>query len=369
MSYQGLAEPIGTIHSCCPRRPKDACCILTYMRIQTVLVAFVALIVSGVGAYAASTLSPVASADRTEIRWLLSHKPTELFDRAVRVFTTELERRTGGSMALTIITPEDLGHTGDVPNTEALRLLAQGGAELATVYTVGLGEKNPDLWAVNLPFLFSDYAAVNSALDGAPGEALLANVAASHGVVGLALTMSGGLRIFVSKDLTIDSADDFEGKRIITAGGPVAEATLRALGAEPVSTQEETPILETAKVDAIETTYSRISRLENSVYTKHVSETNHSVFLTAILASRSFFDSLTPSQQSALMAAAKVAAQAEREDSEALGKTVRSRLQSEGSVITALSGEAKEDMITRTRSVYAQFLPTLSPSVVSSLGL
>lgn len=307
-----------------------------------------------------------------EVRWLLSHQPTDVFERAAGVFKAELEKASAGSMTLRVITPEEVGvPKGDIPNAEVFKFLNDGTADIATAYTVALGKTSPDLWAVNLPFLFADHAAVGAALDGAMGAAVMKSLPQGQGVVGLAFTMSGGYRIIVSKNTKISSVADLKGKRIATSGGPVAQETLSALGAIPVPTDLESANaqLDAATIDGVEITYSRLNELtEKSQYTKYVNETNHSVFLTAILADQDFYATLTPDQQSALTKAALAAAAVEREDSKALGDKVRADLSAEGSTITTLSADAAAEFAAKTRSVYEKFLPTFSESVRSLIA-
>ena len=147
--------------------------------------------------------------------------------------------------------------------------------------------------------------------------------------------------------------------RIATSAGPVAEATIRALGATPVPTDLESgsPSIDTKTIDAVETTYSRLSAVlgTNSAYTKHIAETYHSLFLTVILASDSFYGSLSDEDQAALRDAAAAAAKVEREDSIALGEQTKRVLVSEGTSVATLSPSERTNMQKATQSIYAQF--------------
>jgi TRAP-type C4-dicarboxylate transport system substrate-binding protein len=342
---------------------------------RTLLVGVAVLVVLAGAYFAYSNKGAVLGASDTkslEVRWLLSHQPTEVFERAAEVFKAELEKESAGSMTLRIVYPQEIGVAkGDIPNAEVFRLLDEGAADIATAYTVALGYKTPDLWAAGLPFLFSDYAAVGAALDGALGEAMFAALPRTQGVVGLAFTMSGGYRIIASKNTSITSLKDIKGKRIATSGGPVAEATLRALGAEPVALDLEgaDPSIDTTTIDGVEITYSRLKEvIGTSAYTARISETNHSVFLTAILAKGTFFEGLLPQQQVALKKAALAAAKVEREDSRALGDRVREELRASGSVITTLSADASAEAGAKARGVYGEFLKTFSAEVSALAG-
>jgi C4-dicarboxylate-binding protein DctP len=306
-----------------------------------------------------------------EIRWLLSHQPTDVFARAADVFRSELEKETSGSLTLRVITPQDIGILkGDVPNEVVLRMLRNGETDIATAYTVALGFDTSDMWAPNLPFLFSNHAAVSDMLDGSLGESILSSLSSRGDVLGLAFTMSGGYRIIASKNTAISSLKDIAGKRIATSGGPVAEATLRSFGAEPIRTDLEAadPQLDASTIDGVEITYSRLGQvIGDTEYTKFINETNHSVFLTAILTDSRFFASLTPTEQAALQKAALAAARVEREDSRILGESVKAQLKASGSTITELSTDASTSFVAAAKSVYDAFVPQFTDDVASAI--
>ncbi len=311
-------------------------------------------------AVARTSASRASNAEHpVHVRWLLSHRPTEVFARATRVFADELLKETGGRLVLDVVAPQDLGYaSGDIPNADVLRYLAEDKVELATTYTVALGNADQTLWSVNLPFLVPDYVAANRFLDSAAGNAILVTIDSKTNTHALAFTMSGGFRIIASKE-TIRTPADLKGKHIATSGGPVAAATLTTLGAIPVPTDLEgaSHTFDPKTVDGVETTYSRLASVvgAGSAYTKNIAETNHSLFLTVILASNAFYDSLTPADQGALRNAALAAARVEREDSAALGDRTKAVLKAGGTAITEFSPEERRVMKDASRTVYTQF--------------
>ena len=327
-------------------------------------VAFAALLLLGSHVVGARTQAPI------QVRWLLSHQPTDVFARATQVFAETLARESGGALVLKIIDPEDVGvAAGDVPNAKAFELLDSGAVELATTYTVPLGKEYPAFWSLNLPFLFDTYDNASRVLDGPVGQEILDTLASHTTAHGLAFTMSGGFRIIVSKDTKIQTLNDLKGKRIATSGGPVAEATLSALGAVPVSMDLENGNPDLFSIDGVETTYSRLSAVIGAkpAYTKYINETNHNIFLTAIIAGKSFYDSLSPKDQVALKKAAEAAALVEREDSIALGARTRFALEEKGSIITPLTAELEKAMREKTEGVYEELTLRIGRTIVESL--
>lgn len=307
----------------------------------TLLVLFAAL---GVVAIVATILPHAANANRKEIRWLLTHQPSDVFIRASQVFADELDKESNGELKLVVITPAQIGDNrpGDLPYNDVLDALSSGKAELASVFTAAVAKVDPEFNAVNMPFRFESYSDLPAVLDGEEGASILNSLDAA-GLHGLAFTLSGGFYIIASKDKKITSADDIKGMRIATAGGEVAQKTLEALGAIPVPTDLGSAPIE-GGVDGIETTYSRLSTVtdSNSAYLKYINETNHALFSTVIVADSSFYASLTPTQQQALTKAAQKAALIEREDSIALNASTKQALIQKGSVVTELPEAARE---------------------------
>jgi len=328
-------------------------------RIATHWYIFIALVLVAMAVYMFAPVSAKTSSAR-EVRWLLSHQPSDVFARAAQIFAEELTRESDGSLKLVLLTPEDIGVTGeDVSHARVLEAFTAAEADLASVYTVPMSTAYPDLRVLNLPFLFSNYDEVLSMLGGSAAEALLRETGGD--VRGLAFTMSGGFRIIAAKDAKIESADDFKGLRIGTSGGSVAEETLRALGAIPVSMDPDTGTTDgVSTLDGVETTYARLSAIvgSDSEYTTVINETNHSVFLTAIIANGTFYDSLTENERRALHAAALAAARVEREDSVALNASTKEELARQGSTIVEITVENRDALKQMTQGVHAIFNQT-----------
>jgi TRAP-type C4-dicarboxylate transport system substrate-binding protein len=307
--------------------------------------------------------------EQVEVRWLLSHQPTDVFTRSAQVFADELAKESDGTMVLRVLLPEDVGAgPGDVPYAEVLEQFASGSAELASAYTIALGHEQPAFWALNLPFLFSSYEETGPVLDGPAGKEILGTLTGS--VRALAFTMSGGFRIIASKNTAVKTLKDLEGKRIATSGGPVAEATLRALGAIPVPLAMETgKTLDGASLDGAETTYARLSSVvgSNTEYLKYINETNHSLFLTAIVVRSDFYDSLSSAQQQALQHAAQKAAEVERADSITLNEETKRQLAESGSVVTELPSSVRDAFREETDVVYADLASVLGKELVDAL--
>lgn len=113
------------------------------------------------------------------------------------------------------------------------------------------------------------------------------------------------------------SLDDLQGLRVVVENPLSLGNAVEKLGASTVqvtpSLWKKLDLIGKGEADAVETTYLRFAG-------KHVFKTNHSVFMTTILVSNKFWNTLTEDQQHAFTMAARAAAIIERkwalEDSE-----------------------------------------------------
>lgn len=271
------------------------------------------------------------------VRWLLAHEPASLFARSTEVFKNILEKESGGTMTLTVLDGADLGYEGDVPTADVFTLMDRQKIELSSTLVTGIAQQDPSFNQLNLPFLFNDYQEAFAFLDGPDGTSLLASLASTTPARGLAFTLSGGFRVLASHDKLFKGIGDFRGARIVTTAGITGEDTWRAVDATPVSS-DYTAI---TSPDAVEVTYTRISSLPSQSFIRYITETNHSIFLTAMIVRTSFYDALTPRQQEALQKAAVAAAHAEREDSLTLAEEERKTLINQGVTISDFPEQAQ----------------------------
>ncbi len=303
-----------------------------------------------------------------EVRWLVAHQPTEVFDHARQIFSDELAKQTGRQVRLTFLIPKDFGYASEVPPGTALKLLQDGSIDLLTINIDSLLTKQTDLEVLHLPYLFKDYASADKVFSSKAGSTLLGDVGILTEEYALAFTYSGGFRIIATKDAPVTTPAAFNGLRITTWGDHLMQNNLSSLGATPAPVaigagQEQ---LDNGQSDGAEFTYTRSTNaLGKDV--RYISETNHVLFLSTILAGSSFFSSLSAAERVALKEAAATAAQTERKDSIAYGESVKQQLQKQGITIDTLSAGGRAAFEAWGATVRAQFAaaPSTPPSATA----
>jgi len=303
-----------------------------------------------------------------KVRWLIAHEPLDAFRRAAKTFSEQLKRESNGQMELVVLLPKDVGSTtGNVDPKDIFALLKNGDVELSQTQTSGIGEVEPNFYALDLPYLFRSHEHATKVLDGKIGQKLLTSLEKSN-VRGLAFTYSGGYRVVPSLEKAIRRPEDFKGMRVRTTSSPVAQATLRELGAIPVPMSLATShdAIHGGDIDAAETTYIRVSAMVGDK-AKYLNETFHSLFLTSILASDKFYKSLSPENREALKRAAMAAAKIERKDSIDDGEKVKADFKKRGIKIVKMSSAQDNALRSKVKSVYGKFENVFEKDLVNDI--
>lgn len=253
-----------------------------------------------------------------KIRWVLDHKPIELFVRTARAYDEKIRELTDNTVQVEIYTAKEYSEKffgGEALPPNPLTVVDSGDAEVTQVETQWVGAfYNSDFFALEMPYLFTDHDHATRVLDGEIGKNLLNKLEQTGGAKGLAFTYSGGYRVFASNQ-PILNADDFKQITCVGNFNPVRVDTVTALGCNviPFSPSDVARPDLISSVGTVETTLPRYELEAYDQGCNHISSTDHSMFLTTILVNKDFFASLTAEQQTAMQVAADHVSKLERQ--------------------------------------------------------
>ena len=303
---------------------------------------------------------PRAQAASREIRWVLAHEPSFVFEQAAQEFSDLVSKETKGGVTVKIISSQEFGRGKRVDPDAVAELVASGKIEMTQTYTTTLSRLSPKLLVLDMPYLFRDHSHAAKVLDGEIGRDLLASLAPRN-VKGLAFTYSGGYRILPTTGREIHKPSDMKGLRVRTSLSPVALSTLRALGAVPVpaSLYDLRALTKAGKIDGTESTLPRYADDHNADFVPVINETNHSLFLTAVMINQTFYDSLPKADQEAISRAALQMAQTERARSVEQGRQVKKDALAKGEKFVTLSSVEQEAFVAALKPVRAEFAPRM----------
>jgi tripartite ATP-independent transporter DctP family solute receptor len=306
------------------------------------------------------------------IRWVLAHEPYDLFLRAAEKFAAEVSEKTHGEIAIEVLGLTE--YTEKYLNGQTLDrykikdLVNDGTIEMSQMYTTTLGLVDQDMFVLDMPFLFTDHAHAARVLDGAIGQQLMDQLAEKSEIKGLAFTYSGGFRAIVGNKV-IEAVEDLQGMKVRVAHSPVAEATMRAFGAEPVvlPIEQLAGALGDRSVDCGESTYPRIYSMKQNETASVINHTEHSLFLTTIIMNKGLWNELTVEQQKIFADAALSAAHVERAESLEDIDITRDRAVADGIQVVDLAESVKDQLQELSASVYTELDSYFKPGLVDQI--
>jgi TRAP-type C4-dicarboxylate transport system substrate-binding protein len=324
-----------------------------------------------------------------KIRWIIAHHPQELFIRTANQFIKELEELCPGEFELEIHTTQTFNKQYDnkmplfnyrkspiknleddnVLNNDSRPILHKGfGNKWGQLFdTLEAGEfemtQTPvshvgsfcssDFTGLDLPFLFRDHDHVSDVLDNEIGNELLSGISKNRDLVGLSFTYSGGYRIIGSTE-PVASIEDLKKIKMFSYTKPgLAFFDTLGIPAVKVADLDKDDLAEVDHVASIETTYLRFTG-------KNILKTNHSMYMTTIISSKKFIDSLTTYQQECFNIAAKKVAKMERSWSVEDAAKFEENAAANGVTIRELSSIDKNTLKDAAKKTYASYKKTAS---------
>ena len=140
----------------------------------------------------------------TKIRWVIAHEPLSLFVRAAKDFQDFVNAaQTVEKIEVEVMTLSEYSQKYNdgvvVTKHDLLDLMEAGKIEMSQMYTTWLAERyEPDMLALEMPFIFEDHDHAARVLEGEVGETLLEKITKKSNVRGMAFTYSGGFRNVLS---------------------------------------------------------------------------------------------------------------------------------------------------------------------------
>ena len=301
------------------------------------------------------------------IIWLIAHQPERLFLRTAKAFAKMLEKETN-EIKIEILTTEQYKEKYDpsFSREKIFDLVKDNVIQMSQTEVWELESLTHDKnWLVfDMPWLFKSHSHARRVLEGKIGAQMNKRLAKQSGVRGLAYTYSGGYRCVGSKVL-IKNLSELQTRKLRVNSNPVTQDYWKSLGVEVTNQNvhfgSNDPVLP-EDIHGKDTTYIRYEKADAWLHTEH------SLFLTNILASEKFFDTLSADMQETFKKIAFEAARLERkwsqEDAENFVETAKER----NVPITELSQEDKEVMKEKSKTVYEKWSKVFFPGLIDGIN-
>ncbi|MEH0070006.1 TRAP transporter substrate-binding protein [Pannonibacter sp. Pt2-lr] len=258
---------------------------------------------------AASALALTAGAAQAQEVITVAHaiSAQSHYGAGARAFIAKLEELSGGKYTGKEAPAGTLGGERDM--IEGLQI---GSIDVVITSSGPLGNFVPEVYALDLPFLFRDYAHARKTLDGEVGQELLAKISENN-LVGLAWSENGFRHITNSKN-AIAGPDDLKGLKVRTMENKVHMKAFTDMGAAPtpMAFPEVFAALQQGVVDGQENPIPVITASKFWEVQKHISLTGHVYSPAIVLASPIRMDALSEEERGWFMEAAKASVAATR---------------------------------------------------------
>jgi len=250
------------------------------------------------------------------IRWVLYHEPIHLFVRTAKVFSEEIQRLTDNRINVEVYSMKEYADKfHDGTTYDPIQLIQADEIEMSQlqINNIAAWDAN-DFYALEMPYLFRDHDHATRVLDGEIGQQLLNSLNHVSPVHGLAFTYSGGFRVLAT-DRPINTVDDLSSVNLLsTTINPVMIETAKSFGCNTIPCVIRDSVSEASSQPgvSIETTLPRYEHESNTKIQKYITNTKHSMYLTSILISKEFWNSLDKEDQALVKQAAMAAGVQER---------------------------------------------------------
>ena len=279
---------------------------------------------------------------------------------AARAFAETIAERSDGAFEIALRPAGALGGERDV--IEGLQI---GTVELTISSTGPIGNFVPEVYALDFPFLFDDYASAHAVLDGEIGQELLASFQ-PHGIVGLAWA-ENGFRHITNSVRPIREPADLAGLKLRTMENEVHIAAFRAAGAAPtpMSWTEVLTSLQQGTIDGQENPIPIVTANTMWEIQDNITLTGH-VYSPAVVAmSAIHWDGLTEEQQGWFVEAAQAAAAASRQTVAANEESGIALMRENG--MEVIDGIDKAAFAAAVQPAYDEFADRYAPELIARI--
>lgn len=308
-----------------------------------------------------ASLALVSTAAVAEIKAKIGHAMPEAHPQAAAMnkFAELVNTYTKGNVKVQAY------HSGVLGSDEKQLQAAQAGTQelyIGTLAPLSTRVKEVQVW--DLPFLFANEKEVYAVLNGPSSKKIFQAIEPS-GLVGLTWTGMGFRNLSNSKR-SVTRVEDISGLKVRVMTNPVALETWKTLGANatPMAFAEVFPALEIKALDGQENPLLHMYANKMHEVQKHISLTNHVYTPVALVASKKFWDSLTPADKEGIQKAATEAGALQRKLLDDGNADVIAKFKAAGVTVDAVPPAELAKIQDKVKPVMAKFAPQIGEEFV-----
>ncbi len=305
------------------------------------------------------------SASGEKVELILGHIQSEedVWHKASEVFKKEVEEKSNGEMTVKIYANSTLG--GDRDMVEGMQ---SGTVDIALVAGV-LGNFEPSIQLLEIPYLFHSEEEYDKIIDGEVGQEIKDRVLDKAGVRILSFWDRGPRQVTSNKP--INTVDDIKGLKIRIPEINAMKVVWEAMGASPITMawNEVYTAIEQGVVEAQENPIPFIYSGGIHEVQDYLAITNHKYEYVTFPISETKWQSLTPEQQKIVEEAAKVATEWQDKEVERITEELTKEIEESGVTITKPDTQSFMDLAEKAGNDYGMSLDKeLYTKILKELG-
>lgn len=268
---------------------------------------------------------------------------------AAEKFRDLVAERTKGEIEVKIFPNNGLGD-----DVQAAQQMQFGAIEGGIIPTAKLSNFQPAMQLPDLPFLFPSPGVAHKFLDSEVGDELLASLD-KIGLKGVTFWESG-FKQFTCNN-SVETPEDFKGRKVRVMESPIIIAQFRALGSTPapIAFSETYTALQQRVVDCQENPLVSIVNMKFHEVQTNTIISNHAYLGYAFVFSKKWFDGLDQAAKKTLVDTAREVTAFQREETARREEGYIKTLEASSTTLTRLPDEHRGAFETATRPVHEQF--------------
>ena len=273
-----------------------------------------------------------------------------------------LKEKTGGRITVDVFPASALGN-----NTELLEQLQMGTLEMAISSVAFLGAFTDSTALLDLPYLFQSNEAAEEVLDGEVGQEIFSNLEPA-GFKGMTWMATGWRQLTANKE--IHKPEDMKGLKIRVMENQMHIDHFNALGASavPMAFSELYTALQNGTMDAQENPFANIDGNRLYEVQKYIIKTGHIYDTSPLLASKTWWDSLSAADQKVIQECVDEMIVYERELSASNEAELEEKIGNNGTnVIITLTDEERQAFRDAAKPVYDKYVPGIGEDLVNKV--
>ncbi|MFS0656933.1 TRAP transporter substrate-binding protein [Bacillus sp. 179-C3.3 HS] len=282
---------------------------------------------------------------------------------AAKKFAELVQEKSDGRITIQIFSNGSL-----YSDIEEINALKENQVQFIAPSTSKLGMLSPEWLALDLPFAFSNYDAVQDGLHGDIGQRLFGTLQ-KDGLKGMAYWTNGFKQITTNKG-PIKQPSDLKNQSLRIMQSDMIEKQFRLLGAKPYqeSFNSTFQLLETKQVDGEENTISNIYSKKFYHIQDYMTISNHGYLGYVVLMDQSFFDRQTPETKRILLEAMEETTAWNEKHAEQMNEDQLEEIKHQSSIaIHELTQADRQQWVAALEPIYDEAEKTISATLMKQI--